>query len=61
MTEPVSEHDAQIHCARVYLAEAKRRRGQPFHTVLLQWAANCRLRAYHYADKLDMVQMDLFA
>ena len=59
--EQVNEHDAQIHCARVYLTEAKRRRGQPFHAVLLQWAANCRLRAYHHEDKLDMVQMDLFA
>ena len=29
--------------------------------VLLQWAANCRRRAYHHEDKLNMVQMDLFA
>ena len=35
-----------LHCARVYLAEARRRRNQPaFHAVLLEWAANCRRRA----------------
>jgi hypothetical protein len=32
-------------CARVYIAEAKRRRGQPFAFTLLQWAANARRRA----------------
>ena len=34
-----------IHCARVYLAEARRRRGQPFAHVLLEWAGNQRRRA----------------
>lgn len=33
------------HTARVYLAEAKRRRYQPFGFVLLEWAGNCRRRA----------------
>lgn len=33
---------ACIYCARVYLSEAKRRRDQPFHAVLLRWAANQR-------------------
>jgi hypothetical protein len=53
------ERDNQIYSARVYLAEAKRRRGQPFHAVLLKWAANCRLRAMKV--KHDPVQSDLFA
>ena len=59
--EQVSEHDAQIHCARVYLTEAKRRRGQPFHAVLLQWAANCRNRASVKAQPVEIIQMELFA
>lgn len=42
-------------CARVYVAEARRRRGQPFSFTLLQWAANARLRAQH-----EPVQRDLF-
>jgi len=42
-------------CARVYVAEARRRRGQPFAFTLLQWAANARLRAQH-----EPVQRDLF-
>lgn len=42
-------------CARVYVAEARRRRGQPFAHVLLRWAANARLRAQH-----EPVQRDLF-
>jgi len=42
-------------CARTYIGEAKRRRGQPFAHVLLQWAANARLRAQH-----EPVQRDLF-
>jgi len=36
--------------------EAKRRRGQPFHAVLLQWAANSRKRAMR-----KIGQMELFA
>ena len=32
-------------CARVYVAEARRRRGQPFAFTLLEWAANARRRA----------------
>ncbi|MBK6414006.1 hypothetical protein [Sphingopyxis sp.] len=42
-------------CARTYIGEAKRRRGQPFAFTLLQWAANARLRAQH-----EPVQRDLF-
>ena len=37
--------DQHIHAARVYLAEARRRRSQTFGFVLLQWAANARKRA----------------
>ena len=33
------------HCARVYIAEARRRRHDAaFHAVLLRWAANARRR-----------------
>lgn len=35
----------EIMTARVYLAEARRRRGQPFSWTLLSWAANARRRA----------------
>ena len=39
------ERESQLHCARVYLAEAKRRRSSGgFHAMLLQWAASCRKR-----------------
>lgn len=44
--ETVTPNRAQhIHCARVYLAEARRRRRQSFGFVLLEWAANARRRA----------------
>jgi hypothetical protein len=37
---------ANIHQARVYLAQARVRRHQPgFHALLLRWAANCRRSA----------------
>lgn len=35
-----SEREIKRHCARVYLAEARRRRGTWFAPVLLQWAKN---------------------
>ena len=41
----MTERAANIHSARVYLAEARRRRGQTFGFVLLVWAANARRRA----------------
>lgn len=34
-----------IQSARVYLTEARNRRGQAFAWTLLQWAANARRRA----------------
>lgn len=41
----VSERDIELHVARVLLAEAMRRRHQPFSFVLLEWAGNARRRA----------------
>jgi hypothetical protein len=41
-------------CARVYIAEAKRRRGQPFAFTLLQWAANARKRAANEPKQRDL-------
>lgn len=40
-----TEREINRHCARVYLAEARRRRGQSFACVLLQWAKNARRRS----------------
>ena len=41
----MSDRAQHIHSARVYLAEARRRRGQTFGFILLEWAANARRRA----------------
>jgi hypothetical protein len=41
----MDDRAANIHSARVYLAEARRRRRQSFGFVLLEWAANARRRA----------------
>lgn len=46
-----------IFSARAYLAEARRRRGQPFAWVLLAWAASARRRAAALQPK---VQLELF-
>jgi hypothetical protein len=44
--QTVSDRAAAIHCARVFLTEARRRRHDTaFHAILLQWAANARRRA----------------
>jgi len=45
-----------LHIARVYIAEARRRRGQKFAVTLLLWAANARRRAMQ-----EPKQRDLFA
>jgi hypothetical protein len=42
---PADERAVQLHCARVYLREARSRRGTAFSTTLLQWAANARRRS----------------
>lgn len=43
-----------LHCARVYLAETKRRRGQRFAHTLLLWAANARKRAMSEPKQRDL-------
>jgi hypothetical protein len=41
---------ANIHQARVYLAQARVRRHQPgFHAVLLAWVADARRRASFFS------------
>lgn len=50
----VTDRAISIHCARVYLAEARRRRGQRFYWTLLQWAANARRRAASEARQMEM-------
>lgn len=52
----MNERVSAIHAARVYLAEARRRRGSVFSLVLLRWAANQRHRAASVT-----VQRELFA
>lgn len=44
---PAEERDIALHCARVYLREARLRRAtQPrFAATLVEWAANARRRA----------------
>lgn len=51
-----SEREIARHCARVYLFEARRRRGNWFAAVLLQWARNARNRSNAYRP----AQGDLF-
>lgn len=57
------ERAAAIHCARVYLREARSRAGNPaqrgFCFVLLGWAANARRRAMQ-AIQQQPIQGDLF-
>lgn len=57
------ERAAAIHCARVYLREARSRAGNPaqrgFCFVLLGWAANSRRRAAQ-AMRQQPIQGDLF-
>lgn len=57
------ERAAAIHCARVYLREARSRAGNPaqrgFCFVLLGWAANARRRAAQ-AMRQQPIQGDLF-
>lgn len=51
-----SERDVQRHIARVYLAEARRRKGQDFAATLLQWAKNARNRS----NAIKPAQYDIF-
>ncbi len=43
-----------LHIARVYIAEARRRRGQRFAFTLLLWAANARKRAASEPKQRDL-------
>lgn len=52
--------EMDIHCAKVYLTEAKRRRSGTFHAVLLKWAAKCRKRAFDYVSENKIQQLELF-
>lgn len=52
--------EMNIHCAKVYLTEAKRRRSGTFHAVLLKWAANCRIRALNFVPKKETQQLEMF-
>lgn len=45
-----------MHVARVYLAEARRRRGQKFAITLLLWAANARKRAMNEPKQRDLFE-----
>ncbi|QEH79968.1 hypothetical protein EIK56_18250 [Sphingomonas sp. C8-2] len=64
---PAEERASHIHCARVYLNEARFRRinrGRyagisTFHFALLTWAGNARRRAA--AIDVRPAQMDMFA
>ena len=46
----------EIHIARVYIAEARRRRGQKFAVTLLLWAANARRRAMQEPKQRDLFE-----
>jgi hypothetical protein len=41
----MTEREIERMCARAYLNEARRRRGQAFAATLLQWARNARNRS----------------
>ncbi|QTH19694.1 hypothetical protein HRJ34_15080 [Rhizorhabdus wittichii] len=58
---PAEERASHIHCARVYLREARlRQASQPkFAATLREWAGNARRRAA--AIDARPAQMDMFA
>jgi hypothetical protein len=55
----------EIHRARVYLSEARRRRNsradRSFYWTLLEWSARCRKRAAEAIVACPPAQPDLFA
>jgi hypothetical protein len=59
------DRENEIHRARVYLGEARRRRhsraDRSFYWLLLGWAANCRARALSALREAAPAQPDLFA
>jgi len=60
-----NERGDDIHRARVYLSEARRRRhsraDRAFYWTLLDWAARCRKRAAEAMKACPPAQSDLFA
>lgn len=50
----MTDRAQHIHSARVYLAEARRRRGQSFWFVLIEWAGNARRRAMAAAGQREL-------
>ncbi|WP_169295702.1 hypothetical protein [Advenella sp. EE-W14] len=54
-----SGRDLHIHCARVYLQEARRFRHCSFHAILLAWARNNRLLAGNESSKQTLLQLEL--
>lgn len=55
-----SEYEIQRHCAKVYLAEARRRRGQSFAATLIQWAKNAKRRSWEAKRESVPIQLDMF-
>ncbi len=53
--------EADIHCARVYLAQSRHftGRARAFAFVLLEWAANCRRRAAVKHDSPAQMEMGI--
>lgn len=58
----MSDRESNIHQARVYLTESKRRGCSSFAFLLLTWAGNARRRAATISRKhSEWYQGDLFA
>lgn len=55
-----SEYEIQRHCAKVYIAEARRRRGQSFAATLIQWAKNAKRRSWEAKRASAPAQLDMF-
>jgi hypothetical protein len=51
-----TEREMAIHCARVYLAEAKRRTdNRDFCLTLLRWAGQARREAMNVTHQLELL------
>jgi len=51
---PRMSRSDDLHIARVYIAEARRRRAQSFWFVLMRWAANARRRAMVTTGQMEL-------
>ena len=49
----MTDREQAINFARVYLTEARNRRGQRFSWTLLAWARNARLRAMRCSEPVQ--------